>query len=197
MNVQPGRMLGLYASNDPSLLYAFFMYRTEQGMQRQRIRPEERADELRRRFDDMWVASDVMRDAPASPEIFMDVVAQVELPVWYRQRVAFVGDAAYCPTLLSGQGASLAMAGAYLLTRALQDCGEPQAAFRQYEASLRPYVESQQRAARGFAKQFIPDTRVGIAAQRAALKVLFSRPFLPLLGLQFKFRNVLTAPTST
>ncbi len=192
MNVQPGRMVGLYASNDPSEIFAFFMYRLAGGeAETAPVPAAERTAELRRRFDGMWVASEILRDAPAPQEIFMDRVSQVELPGWSRGRVALVGDAAYAPTLLSGQGASLAMAGAYLLADALQATDDRAAAFAQYEARLRPYVERQQRGARAFAKQFIPETRSGIAVQRAALKVLFARPFLPLLGLQFKFQNVL------
>jgi len=48
-------------------------------------------------------------------DLYFDTVSQIELPIWSRGRVALVGDAAYCPSLLGGEGSAFAMAGAYLL----------------------------------------------------------------------------------
>jgi len=66
-----------------------------------------------------------------------------------------LGDAAYCPTLISGQGAGLAMAGAYFLTEEINQTGDVQAALTRYEKHLRPYVEKVQTKARRFAPSFV------------------------------------------
>ncbi len=60
----------------------------------------------------------------------------------HRDRVALVGDACCCPTLISGQGASLAMGGAYVLAEALQETDNYQEAFHRYEQQMRPHVEA-------------------------------------------------------
>ena len=86
-----------------------------------------------------------------------DGVTQVALPTWSRGRTALLGDAAYCPSLLAGEGAALAMAGAYLLAGELGRAqGNHRIAFPRYEQMFRPFIERRQRAARSFASSFTP-----------------------------------------
>src|SRR5262249_7873450 len=57
---------------------------------------------------------------------------------WSRGRVALIGDAAFCPSLLAGQGAALAMISAYVLAGELGKCeGRPEIAFARNEQLLR------------------------------------------------------------
>jgi flavin-dependent dehydrogenase len=51
--------------------------------------------------------------------VYYDQVAQIVLPRWSRHRVVLVGDAGYAVSLLAGQGASLAVGGAYVLAEQL------------------------------------------------------------------------------
>ena len=62
-----------------------------------------------------WLTQQFLSDVNPKVSVFMDAVIQIQMPTWHQGRVALVGDACDCPTLLSGQGASLAMGGAYLL----------------------------------------------------------------------------------
>jgi FAD-dependent urate hydroxylase len=63
------------------------------------------------------------------------------LPVWHRDRMIVIGDAAHAPTPTSGQGASLAIEDAVLLAKCLRDLPDPRPAFARFEALRRPRVE--------------------------------------------------------
>lgn len=191
MNVEPGRIAAIYASEDPAKAFAFFMWKCASP---DRVRRAERLTQLHRMFDGMgWIAAELLAQAEHAPAIFMDIVAQIEMPSWHTGRVAFVGDACACPTLASGQGASLAMGGAYVLAESLRECGDDYAsAFARYESRTRPYVEQQQKAARSFMRQFIPDTPMGIALQRLVLRIIFREPFITMLRKQFNVRSLLS-----
>jgi 2-polyprenyl-6-methoxyphenol hydroxylase-like FAD-dependent oxidoreductase len=63
---------------------------------------------------------------------------------WYSRRVGLVGDAAYAPAFLSGQGTSIAIAGAYVLASELVAHDRPEAAFAAYQHRLADYVKKNQ-----------------------------------------------------
>lgn len=77
--------------------------------------------------------------------VFMDRVAQVRLPHIVNGRVALVGDAAHCPTFLSGMGSSLALQGARMLAQHMNGASAnmPQALVR-YEHDVRSLAEAYQ-----------------------------------------------------
>lgn len=77
-------------------------------------------------------------------DLYFDTVSQIHMPRWSSGRVAFVGDAAFAPSLLTGQGTSLALVGGYVLAGELAAHEDPCAAFASYERILRPYVEANQ-----------------------------------------------------
>ena len=63
---------------------------------------------------------------------------------WSSGRVVLVGDAAYAPSFLSGQGSSIALVGAYVLAGELATHADPVEAFTAYERIARPFVEANQ-----------------------------------------------------
>lgn len=70
-------------------------------------------------------------------------LVQVKLPTWHVDRCALVGDAAYCPTPLTGQGTSMALIGSYVLAGELAaHPGNPAAAFAEYKRKFDPYVKA-------------------------------------------------------
>ena len=79
--------------------------------------------------------------------IFHDAFTQVIMPNWHKDRVALIGDAAYCPTPASGVGASMAMAGAYILAKKLSEEQDYNKAFSDYDAYVRPYILKTQKSA--------------------------------------------------
>ncbi|MGH2479611.1 MAG: FAD-dependent monooxygenase, partial [Ktedonobacteraceae bacterium] len=142
MYAEPGRVSGAYNAGSPGELITLFV---SESATRERVHQEQRLAHLRQVFAHMgWITQQMLADTPASTPIFMDAVAQIQMPTWRQGRVALVGDACGCPTLLSGQGASLAMGGAYLLAEALHETPDYQEAFRGYEQFLKPHVQGQQ-----------------------------------------------------
>jgi 2-polyprenyl-6-methoxyphenol hydroxylase-like FAD-dependent oxidoreductase len=104
--------------------------------------------------------------------------------------VALLGDACACPSLLAGEGSSMAMAEAYTLAGELHaGGGDHVAAFGAYERRLRPYVERKQKAARGFASSFVPKTAFGLWLRNLSLVATTTLGLTSLL-----FRNQLGDP---
>lgn len=81
--------------------------------------------------------------------VFHGSFTQIVMPTWHKGRVCLIGDASHCPTPASGTGASLAMAGAYILAKKLSQESSHEKAFVEYEAYVRPYAEKAQKAALG------------------------------------------------
>ncbi|MGI9060219.1 MAG: FAD-binding domain, partial [Ktedonobacteraceae bacterium] len=140
-----------------------------------------------------WLTEKFLSDVDPSVNVFMDAVIQIQMPTWHQGRVALVGDACDCPTLLSGQGASLAMGGAYLLAKALHDTADYQEAFRRYEQQMSAYVLEQQKSGRSFAKSFLPGSPLGLFVQQAMMKVLLREAFGGLLRRQLFAPSILPA----
>ncbi|MFG1361010.1 FAD-dependent monooxygenase [Xanthobacter pseudotagetidis] len=119
-------------------------------------------------------------DGPVAWEgAFLDAVCQIEMPAWSRGRVVLTGDAAWCLSLLSGQGASMAMAGGHLLAEALAHAPVDDA-LATWEARLRPVIGAIQRHARASARSYIPRSALGLGISRLLLPLLMSRPVLML-----------------
>ena len=93
------------------------------------------------------------------------------MPQWHKGRVCLIGDAAHCPTPASGTGASLAMAGAYVLAKKLSE-DDYKKAFAEYDAYVRPYAAKAQKAALGPTK---------IITGKSPLPYRFTNSFLRLL----------------
>jgi 2-polyprenyl-6-methoxyphenol hydroxylase-like FAD-dependent oxidoreductase len=83
-----------------------------------------------------------------------------------------VGDAAWCVSLLAGQGASLALAGADRLASALpREPADVRAALCAWEAQLRTPVEQRQAAGRRTAAWFVPADRLHLLVRDLSLRV--------------------------
>lgn len=131
-----------------------------------------------------WEVPALVAATKASPEFYFDAVSQIELAPWHRGRVALVGDACQCLTLLAGQGASMAMAGAYFLAQALhREDGAYAPAFAAYQARMLPEVTRRQARARKLARSFVPESRLGIWLAYGFLRLAF------LPGLRAVFRK--------
>lgn len=93
------------------------------------------------------------REEGAVPLI--DDLALVDLPCWSRGRVLLLGDAAHCLTLISGQGAGMALSSAAILADALGRSAIPEA-LAEHEARLRPSIGRLQDRSRKMAGMFVP-----------------------------------------
>jgi 2-polyprenyl-6-methoxyphenol hydroxylase-like FAD-dependent oxidoreductase len=139
---------------------------------------------LRQIYGDLaWVVPEVVDGCATAESVSFDAVEQIVMPSWSRGRVTLLGEACWGRSPMDGQGASMAMAGAYALAEEI-DCGEVGLAFTQYERRVRPVIERQQAAGRTMAKWFVPRDRVHRIARDAIVRVS-SWPFVaPVLRQQ-------------
>ncbi|ROV96881.1 hypothetical protein VPNG_09259 [Cytospora leucostoma] len=113
---------------------------------------------------------DAMLSDPLADDFFFQRIGQVRLDKWYRGRVVLIGDAAYCPSPLTGKGTSLAIIGAYVLAGELSehlgsgaDRGEAvDAALASYDRTFRPCVEKAHEIPLGAPGILYPETSWGI-----------------------------------
>ncbi|MEU2872705.1 FAD-dependent monooxygenase [Streptomyces olivoreticuli] len=81
----------------------------------------------------------------AAPDFYFDAMAQIHMDRWSTGRATLIGDAAHCPSPLSGQGTSLALVGAYVLADELANAdGDHHTAFARYEERMRPFADLNQ-----------------------------------------------------
>ncbi|CAN5412332.1 FAD-binding protein [soil metagenome] len=96
-----------------------------------------------------WVVPQILAHMHEAESFHFDSRSQVVMDHWTRGRVALVGDAGYAVSLTTGQGASMAMVGAYVLAGELAStAGAPAAGLTHYEDEIREYVLRNQAAAR-------------------------------------------------
>ncbi|MEZ4769348.1 MAG: FAD-dependent monooxygenase [Caldilineales bacterium] len=181
---EPGRQAGAYYTDRDGQLASLFLWQAEdEGY----IPHGQRAAKLRSAFDGMgWIVPQLLDDMPASGgDILVDTVTQIRMDTWRKGRVVLVGDAAGCMTLISGQGASMAMAGPYVLAEELGQTSDWQQALANYEHRVKPQNDLRQRKAHDFAKQFVPGSELGIKAQTVIMKLVTYQAFSGLLKAQF------------
>ncbi|ATB28281.1 FAD-dependent monooxygenase [Melittangium boletus] len=132
----------------------------------ERFTAKEKKDLLRRVFADAgWEVPRVLARLDDTPDFYFDAVGQVHMPRWSKGRVALVGDAAYCPSPLSGMGTTVALVGAYVLAGELSRHADHTEAFAAYERVMRPLVTLAQDVPSLGPKVAMPKTRIGIALQ--------------------------------
>lgn len=76
---------------------------------------------LRQAYGDMgWEVPELLDAMDGCEDVYCDRVSQIHLSHWSAGRVALVGDAAACPSLLAGEGTGLAMLEAYWRGRSIE-----------------------------------------------------------------------------
>jgi 2-polyprenyl-6-methoxyphenol hydroxylase-like FAD-dependent oxidoreductase len=120
---------------------------------------------------DGWEFPRILEAMKTVDDFYFDVLRQVHMPRWCANRVALVGDAAWCPTPLTGIGTSLAMIGGYVIAGELANGAAPVAAFAAYERIMRPYVKKGQRLPKIVPRILWPHTRFGLTFLQRAMRV--------------------------
>lgn len=116
-----------------------------------------------------WEAPRVLAALADAQDMYFDTISQVIAPRWSHGRAALVGDAAYCPSPVSGMGANLALVGAYVLAGELARHASHRDAFVAYETLMRPYVAQAQKLPPGVPWIAHPRTRRGISLLHTVL----------------------------
>jgi len=174
----PGKQVSRFAMRDNRTLFLFVF---AIGSRQHIVEHDAAAHKavLREEFGNAgWECPKIVAALDSIDDVYFDRVSQIQMDGWSRGRVALVGDAAFCPSLLAGQGAALAMISAYVLAGELnRSKGQFEDAFSHYDQLLRPFMTAKQSAARQFAHSFAPRTRWGLFLRNQITKAL-ALPFV-------------------
>ena len=176
----PGKQVAMYAIAGNQLA-TYFLFAEPESLGHASL--AERKEMLASRFAGVeWETPRLLQAMDASRDFYFDSVSQVRMAGWSSGRVALVGDACQCVSLISGQGSALAMAGAYVLAGELKRAeGRHAEAFGRYEAIMMPEIARKQKMAVRFASSFVPRSRSGIFFRDLFVGLMF----LPLVSRYF------------
>jgi 2-polyprenyl-6-methoxyphenol hydroxylase-like FAD-dependent oxidoreductase len=166
---EPGRMLGRFALHGDRTLF-LFVFTAGEGSAPLDLPGQKSL--LRTRYGHgQWECPRILDELDRVQDLYFDRVSQIRMNAWSKGRVALVGDAAFCVSLMAGQGAALGMTAAYILAGELAKAqGRQNEAFRTYEALLRDFIASKQSGAARFSAAFAPKTRSGLFFRNQVIK---------------------------
>jgi 2-polyprenyl-6-methoxyphenol hydroxylase-like FAD-dependent oxidoreductase len=142
-----------------------------------------------------WETPALIEAMPRATTFYFDAVSQIQMPSWTRGRVALVGDAAACPSLLAGQGSALAMVESYVLAAELaRSDGDHVQALVRYQDRLAPLLRSKQAAARRLSLAFAPRSRLQLLVRNTVMR-LMGLPHVTDLAMSRSFQDAIELPT--
>jgi 2-polyprenyl-6-methoxyphenol hydroxylase-like FAD-dependent oxidoreductase len=172
----PGRAAALYATGDDDDVHAFLNFAQPDLPYDVFSNPQAQRDLIASVFADAgWEIPGMLAAMRDANDVFFDAVSQIHLPRWSSGRVALVGDAAYAPSFLTGQGTSLALVGAYMLAGSLVD-RDSAAGFDAYERDTRGFVTGNQGLAGKGGATLFPTTALELEQRNNRLRNLGSIP---------------------
>jgi 2-polyprenyl-6-methoxyphenol hydroxylase-like FAD-dependent oxidoreductase len=120
-----------------------------------------------------WECPQILAALDDCSELYFDHVSQIRMNTWMRGPTALVGDAAFCPSLLAGQGTALAIAAAYVLAGEIANHDhQPERGLQRYQQLLHPFMTAKQEAATKLAGSFAPKTEFGLFLRNQITKML-------------------------
>jgi 2-polyprenyl-6-methoxyphenol hydroxylase-like FAD-dependent oxidoreductase len=178
---RPGLMLGRFTLRDDRTLFLFVFAAEEKSLPAeiylQKVLLREKYREAK------WEIPRILDELDRTQELYLDHVSQIKMENWSQGRVALTGDAAFCASLVAGQGSALAMISAYVLAGELARAGGRYGeAFAKYESLLRTYIDRKQRGAERFAAAFAPKTWWGLRLRNQVIRA-FAVPGLARLTI--------------
>jgi len=163
----PGKRIALRSTQGNQALVVFFVFKQPTPLRYDYHDLAQQKQLLASVFaSEGWEVRRLLENMQTAPDLYFDAVSQIRMQQWSRGRVVLLGDAGYCPALLSGQGSTLAMLGAYILAGELKVAqGDHQRAFQQYEQTFRPVVTQAQKQAGTSARFLVPAAPVDLWVQ--------------------------------
>jgi len=170
---EPGRTAVAYAVRDSPDVFALLAFKTEEPPSGTRLNVPEQIERTAQVFaNGGWEVPRLVEALRRADDLYFDTVSQIRMPRWSKGRVALVGDSAFAPSFLSGQGTSLAIAGAYVLAGELASHEDPADAFASYERIARPFVEANQDLALQGGSSLLPRTQQELDARNGMIASL-------------------------
>lgn len=176
---QPGRMVGRFTQREDRTLFLLVFAAQDASLPETLDAQKAMLRKVYGRCG--WECAEVLTELDRTDQLYFDRVSQIRMPNWSHGRVALIGDAAFCVSLLAGQGSALAMISAYVLAGELASAhGQYHEAFARYDTLLRNYIDRKQRGAERFAGAFAPKTGAGMFLRNLVVRT-FAIPGLARL----------------
>jgi 2-polyprenyl-6-methoxyphenol hydroxylase-like FAD-dependent oxidoreductase len=123
-----GRQMGFYGLRSGEVAI-FAVHRTTDP-----ALPAAAREAVRREYAPLgWLVPQALAACPPADRLYYDLVAQIEVPAWTRDRVVLLGDAAHPMTPNLGQGAGQAIEDAVVLDECLAQAASIEEALTHYE----------------------------------------------------------------
>jgi len=192
MYARPGCMIGRFTQHDDRTLILFVFATDGRPLPSALEQQKAMLRDIYR--DGKWETQQILGELDRAQDLYFDSVSQIRMNRWSKGRIALVGDAAFCVSLLAGQGSALAMISAYVLAGELAKAGgQHNIAFAEYESLLRDYIVSKQKGAERFAGAFAPRTEWGLWFRNQVIRS-FAIPGLARIAIGRDIRDVLQLP---
>lgn len=190
----PGRYVARFPLRDDRMLF-FVLLRDEHLQGQVPTNAAERKAALTGALAGIgWESDTIVAALEQADDIYFDSISQIRMDAWAKGRVALIGDAAACPSLIAGEGAGFALAQAYVLAGELhRHSGDTAAAIAQYQARLMSVVARKQRLAESLAASFVPRTALGVRVRDYAT-LLMRLPVFPKILMGRYFHDELALP---
>jgi 2-polyprenyl-6-methoxyphenol hydroxylase-like FAD-dependent oxidoreductase len=186
-NATNSRVIVMRPDNEGTTRASFSFMSEPMGYEKLSL--EEQKQLLRDKFSDAgWEAKRVLAAMEENSDLYFDAISQVIAPRWSKGRCAMTGDAAFCPSPLTGMGVSLSVLGAYILAGELSRHANYADAFAAYDKAFRPYVTKIQKLPPGVPALAHPKTKMGIFFLNTILNVISSK-FVMKIGELFSDKN--------
>lgn len=189
MFTEVGRQMARFAMRDDRTLF-LLVFRDERDEARTCREPAAQRALLHRIYRGAgWEAARILEALDGCDDLYFDRVSQIHMGTrggaWSRGRVALLGDAASCVSLLAGEGAGLAMTGAYILAGELHAAGRNFGeAFRRYEERFGAFAARKQAGAQRSAGAFAPASALALVVRNAGMALLDIPGFAELVLAQ-------------
>jgi 2-polyprenyl-6-methoxyphenol hydroxylase-like FAD-dependent oxidoreductase len=190
----PGRYLARFPLCDDRMLF-FVLVRDEYLNGRTPASNAERKASLTHALTGIgWESAAILSAVERADDIYFDSISQIRMDTWSKGKVALIGDAAACPSLIAGEGAGFALAEAYVLAGELhRHGGDTEAAMNRYQRRLKAVIARKQMHAESLVDSFVPRTELGVRIRDYAT-LLMRLPIFPKILMGRYFHDEIALP---
>ncbi len=201
MYTEVGQQAARFSMRDDRTMFLFiFADPAREGAENGDIRAQKAV--LRARFGKSgWECAKILEALDGTEELYFDRMSQIRMAdepgSWTRGRVTLLGDAAFCVSLLAGQGSALAMAAAHVLAAELHRTGGDTAtALARYQERFGTFVRKKQDAALRMAGSFAPKSKLTMFLRNWVMN-LFTVPWIADLAIKRDLMDHLELPPAS
>ncbi|KAJ5960751.1 Monooxygenase FAD-binding [Penicillium vulpinum] len=117
-----------------------------------------------KRFHDAgWQTDRFIKGMHTTENWFCQNCVQIKTDTWHSGRVVLLGDAAHCPSPLTGLGTTSSLVGAYVLAGELARGENLSQALQNYSKTLRPFIDEVQQVNIWWIRKAVPTSQWGIS----------------------------------